>query len=274
MLLLAENDTGKTLIGLDPLFGLDASEREGTRSVGPFIATWFVIFMIPFFLWVREPRQANRTGGVSDAMRDLKQSLRGALKRRSLLNFLVSSMFYRDALNGMYTFGGIFALGVLNWSIIDTGIFGILAILSGAVAAWFGGFADDRFGPKPVIRVAILALTAVAICVVFVSRDAVFGIAVEPSSRLPDITFYIFGAIIGAAGGVIQAASRSMMVRQAQGDRMAEAFGLYALSGKATSFIAPLSVGVVTGMTGSQQLGVTPLIVLFQIGRASCRERV
>jgi UMF1 family MFS transporter len=57
-----------------------------------------------------------------------------------------------------------------------------------------------------------------------------------------------------------------MMVRQARADRMTEGFGLYALAGKATSFIAPLSIGVVTQLTGSQQMGVTPLIVLFAIG--------
>ncbi|MEO0772876.1 MAG: MFS transporter [Pseudomonadota bacterium] len=268
LLLFAENAaTGKTLLGIDPILGLDASAREGTRFVGPFTAIWYVVFILPFFLWVRDPKPASPPpGALRKALRGLGQTIRRLPQTPSLFAYLGSSMFYRDALNGMYFFGGIYAAGVLNWSIIDTGIFGILAILSGAVAAWLGGYADDRFGPKRVIGVSILALTAVAISVVFVSRDAVFGIAVDPSSRLPDIAFYIFGAIIGAAGGVIQAASRSMMVRQAREGRMAEAFGLYALSGKATSFIAPLSVGVVTGLTGSQQMGVTPLIVLFLIG--------
>jgi UMF1 family MFS transporter len=57
-----------------------------------------------------------------------------------------------------------------------------------------------------------------------------------------------------------------MMVRQANPERMAEAFGLYALAGKATSFIAPLSIGIATAVTQSQQLGVSPLIALFLIG--------
>jgi UMF1 family MFS transporter len=56
------------------------------------------------------------------------------------------------------------------------------------------------------------------------------------------------------------------MVRQADPNRMTEAFGLYALAGKATSFIAPLSIGIVTDITNSQQLGIIPLIVLFGIG--------
>ncbi|MGP1355977.1 MFS transporter, partial [Roseicyclus sp.] len=122
------------------------------------------------------------------------------------------------------------------------------------------------YGPKPVIVFNVLLLTLVAIGVVFVSRESVFGIAVGPGSRLPDIAFYVLGALIGAGGGSLQSASRTMMVRQAQADRMTEGFGLYALAGKATSFLAPLSIGIVTQVTGSQQLGVTPLVVLFAIG--------
>ncbi len=99
-----------------------------------------------------------------------------------------------------------------------------------------------------------------------VSRDSVFGVAVGPESAAPDIAFYILGALIGAAGGVLQSASRTMMVRQANPARMTEAFGLYALAGKATSFLAPMAIGMATYMTGSQSLGVTPLIGLFLIG--------
>ncbi len=57
-----------------------------------------------------------------------------------------------------------------------------------------------------------------------------------------------------------------MMVRQADPARMTEAFGLYALAGKATSFLAPLLIGIVTAATGSQQAGIMPLIALFLIG--------
>lgn len=155
---------------------------------------------------------------------------------------------------------------VLGWSVVDVGIFGILAIISGALFAWLGGLWDARFGPKPVIIAAILALTLAAVSTVLVSRQALYGLALPEGSPLPDIAFYVIGAVIGAAGGVIQSASRTMMVRQANPARMTEAFGLYALAGKATSFVAPLSIGLVTQITGSQQLGVTPLIGLFLIG--------
>ncbi|MGR3702578.1 MAG: MFS transporter [Paracoccaceae bacterium] len=266
--LLAESaTTGKTLIGIDPILGLDPAQREGTRAVGPLTAIWYIIFMIPFFLWVRDPKPVRAAPGAARrALAEVVTTIRALPQTPSLFAYLASSMFYRDALNGMYVFGGIYAAGVLEWSVVDTGVFGIVAIISGTIFAWIGGRADDRFGPKRVIRTCILILTFVAISIVFVSRDSVYGMPVDAASNLPDITFYILGALIGAAGGVIQAASRTMMVRQANPARMTEAFGLYALAGKATSFLAPLSIGIMTAVTQSQQLGVTPLIVLFLLG--------
>jgi UMF1 family MFS transporter len=269
LLLLAENATGKTLLGISPLFGLDAAAREGTRSVGPLTAIWYAVFMIPFFLWIKEPPRKASMGiwaAAKTALPELRKNLKGLPQQRSLFAYLGSSMFYRDALNGMYVFGGIYAAGVLEWQVIDVGIFGILASITGALFAWLGGKADSRFGPKPVITTCVLVLTLVAIGVVMVSRSSVFGIPVEATSKLPDIAFYILGALIGAAGGALQSASRTMLVRQANPDQITESFGLYALAGKATSFLAPLSIGLVTDITGSQQLGITPLIGLFLIG--------
>lgn len=268
LFLFAEDaEKGKTFIGLDPLFGLDASAREGTRFVGPLTAIWYAVFMIPFFLWVRDPKATKAPkGAVTKALQDLKGTIRSLPGRKSLFAYLMSSMFYRDALNGMYVFGGIYAAGVLGWSVVDTGIFGILAIVTGAAFAWLGGRADAAFGPKPVIAVCILVLTLVAVGIVMVSRDSVFGVYVGPDSALPDITFYVLGALIGAAGGALQSASRTMMVRQGDPERMTEGFGLYALAGKATSFIAPFLIGVTTAISGSQQIGVSPLIGLFLIG--------
>ena len=268
--LLAENsETGRTMIGIAPVFGLDPALREGTRAVGPLTAIWYALFMVPFFLWVREPRVPGAVPvlqAAREAVPQLRQTLATLPARRSLSAYLLSSMFYRDALNGMYVFGGIYAAGVLDWTVTDVGKFGLLAVLTGALFAWIGGRADARFGPKPVIAVNVVVLTLVALGVIYISRTSVFGMPVGPDSALPDIAFYAMGALIGAAGGALQSASRTMLVRQADATRMTEAFGLYALAGKATSFIAPLSIGVVTQLTGSQQAGISPLIVLFILG--------
>ena len=57
-----------------------------------------------------------------------------------------------------------------------------------------------------------------------------------------------------------------MLTKQANPQRMTEAFGLYALSGKATTFLAPWLIAITTDITNNQRLGVTPLIGLFSLG--------
>ncbi|WP_417272820.1 MFS transporter [Celeribacter halophilus] len=268
LLLFSENADGVTLLGNAPLFGLDPAMREGTRFVGPFVALWFVLSMIPFFLWVREPasKSVPMARSVKNGMRDLTKTLRSLPSRHSLFAFLGSSMFYRDALNGVFTFGGIYALGALEWSVVQIGVFGILAAFTGAVFTFAGGFADQRFGPKPVIIFCILVLISVCLVILTISRESVLFQTVEATSHLPDIAFYICGAVLGAVSGVLQSASRTMMVRQADPARVTEAFGLYALSGKATSFLAPGLIALASDVTNSQRLGITPLIALFIVG--------
>ncbi|MBA3449319.1 MAG: MFS transporter [Pseudaminobacter sp.] len=271
--------TGKTLLGLDPLFGLDAATREGDRASGPLTAMWYVIFVLPMFLWTPDvKRKPSAKGAVSRGLSELGKTLRRLPSERSYISFLVSSMFYRDALNALYTFGGIYAAGVLGWSIVQIGIFGILANLTGAIGAWLGGRADQAFGPKIVVSISIVILTICCVLVISTTRtDVLFMTVAEGSeSSVPDIIFYIAGAFIGAAGGAIQAASRTLLVDQVEKDKVTEAFGLYALSGRATSFIGPLAIAFATAFFASealglstqdaQRLGVTPIIVLFMIG--------
>ncbi|WP_298840553.1 MFS transporter [uncultured Roseobacter sp.] len=259
----ANPEAGTTLIGLAPALGLDASQSEGTRFVGPFIAGWFVLFMIPYFAWVREPKPTVKQGGFSAAMADLRASLAQVLRRPSLAAYLGSSMLYRDALNALYGFGGVYARLVLDWSLTNIAIFGIIGAITAAIATWVGGLFDEKYGPKPVIRVCIFILIVVCSVIVGMSRETFFGMALAPGSSLPDITFFVCGAAIGGAGGALYAASRSMMVRHTNPDRPTEAFGLFALSGKATAFLAPLLISVVTTATENARLGISPLIGLF-----------
>lgn len=265
--LFQAGENGRTMAGLEPLFGLDPTTGEDSRIVGPLTALWFAVFMIPFFLYIRDTPAPKRTGfRLSKGLKDLKQTLISLPRHPSLLAYLGSSMFYRDALNGMYTFGGIYALGVLNWSIIDIGVFGILAAISGAVFCWIGGRVDRRIGPMPVIVTCCVLLVLTAALIISLTPTSALGIALPEGSTLPDILFYIAGALIGAAGGALQSSSRTMMTRQANPERMTEAFGLYALSGKATTFLAPALIALTSDLTGSQRLGITPIAGLFILG--------
>ncbi|HHS94382.1 MAG TPA: MFS transporter [Rhodobacterales bacterium] len=266
LIFFMEQPGGKTLVGLDPGFGLlDAAAREGTRIVGPFTALWFAVFMIPYALWVRDT-DTTKHGSFGDAIRLLIRSLKNLTRKRSLSAYLLSSMFYRDALNGLYGFGGVYATLVLDWSIVTVGIFGIVSGMSAALFSWLGGKLDARLGPKPVIKAAIWALIAVIVVILFMSREALFGMPLPEGSTLPDIIFFACGILIGGMGGTLQAASRTLMVRHADPAAPTESFGLYGLSGRATSFMAPALIGIVTTWSGSARMGVSPLIGLLLLG--------
>lgn len=267
LLFFAEGaDSGLTLLGTPPFLGLDPEAREGTRFVGPFTAIWFVVFMIPFFLWVKEPHTDRRPLHLGRAFGSLKDLIRSLRYRKSLSAYLASALFYRDALNALYGFGGVYASGVLGWSIIQIGIFGIVGAVTAMVAAFIGGRVDRAIGPKPVIMASIVVLILVCLLMVGMTREGVWGIPLDPASSLPDQIFFACGALIGAAGGSLQAASRTMMARHTTPDRATEAFGLYALSGKVASFMAPTLIALVTTISGSQRIGIAPLVVLFLIG--------
>ncbi len=266
----AQNADGRTFLGLAPAFGLDASRYEGTRFVGPLCALWFAASMVLFFAWIKDPvRPApplSLGGAVRGARNDLRAMLARTAGRPSLVTFLVSSMFYRDALNGLYAFGGIYATGVLGWSIVEVGVFGVVGVASAGLASWAGGHFDSRLGPKPVIVLCIAVLLAVCLLVVGMGRESLYGMPLGAESRVPDRLMYLAGPLIGGAGGALQASSRSLMVRQAAATHPTEAFGLYAMTGKATAFLAPLAIAAATSATGDQRWGVSPLIVLFMAG--------
>ena len=268
MLFFFFDEGGKTFgLGLEPGFGwLDAQSREGTRAVGPLIAIWFAIFMLPFFLWVREGKTPDRLGGLRRSFADLRHTLKNMVKRPSLFAFMGAQMFYRDALNGLYAFGGVYAVLVLGWGQTQIGVFGILGVLSAAIVTQTSGKYDQKLGPLPVIYFHIYVLIIVSLCIIGMSRDSFFGLALQEGSALPDVMFYICGAAIGGSGGGIYAASRSMMVRHTNPDRPTEAFGLFALAGKATAFLAPLLIGLFTYWLNDARLGFAPVVGLFILG--------
>ena len=259
-------NTGKTFIGLNPLFGLDPEAREGTRAVGPFAAIWYAVFMVPFFLWVKEPRTTVGRFNIGAAMTSLVELIRSLRFRRSLAAYLTSSLCYRDALNALYGFGGLYASNVLGWSITQIGVFGILGGVTAMIASYFGGRLDRSLGPRFVIGWSIVVLILVCTVIVGMERDSLFGFPMDPASNRADLIFYICGGLIGAAGGPLQAASRTMLVRHTTPDRATEAFGLFALSGKVASFISPFLIAVVTQLSGSARIGISPVIALFALG--------
>ncbi len=62
--LAANPDTGRTLLGLAPVFGLDVASHQGDRITGPLTGIWFIVFVVPMFLLTPDfpPRRPVREG--------------------------------------------------------------------------------------------------------------------------------------------------------------------------------------------------------------------
>ena len=262
----------RTVLNLIPIPGLDLAPGEAARAAGPFSALWYVVFVTPFFAWCKDVRRRPRaTGALAEGLGNLKTTLAGLPSRPSLLAYLLASMFYRDAIMGIVVFGGIYGAGVLGLGMVDLVALGIVVLVSSAVGSWAGGLQDARRGPKPVIVFCIVVLSAAAAMVMTIGPNEVLFLAVGPEtarSSVAEGAYYVCSAVIGATAGALQAASRTMLVRMAERERMAEAFGLFALAGKATAFIAPLLIALVTDLTASQRAGVVPVLAMLAAGYA------
>lgn len=273
--LAADSQTGKTLLGLMPPFGLDAVAREGDRASGPLSALWFIVFVAPMFLFTPDhPRGLPLRAATRVGLGTLRETLRDLPRNRDAFGFLLANLVYTDGLVALFAFGGIYAAGIFGWTTIQIGLFGILLTITGALGAWVGGRLDDRFGPRAVIAGSLVMLIVSAFVLLSIGPDRIlFVLPVAPPapdgglfSSIGERLYLVTGAIIGMVVGPVQAASRTMLVRVAPQERLAQYFGLFALSGKVTSFLGPLMVGLVTALAASQRAGMAVLMVFFAAG--------
>jgi UMF1 family MFS transporter len=274
--LAADPVTGRTLFGFAPLFGLDPVTHQGDRITGPLTGIWFIIFVLPMFLLTPDyPAKQKLRNALRSGLIELRQTLSELPKQNSMAAFLLANMIYTDGLVSLFAFGGIYAAGTFNWQTIQIGSFGILLAIAGTFGAWLGGKLDDSLGPKRVIAGSMLILLLAIVAILLVDKDSILFIKVAPPvpggalfAGASERAYLLLGCLIGAAGGPLQAASRTLLIRMAPKDRIAQYFGLFALTGKVTSFIGPLLIGIITAVTSSQKAGMAVLVAFFVAGLA------
>jgi UMF1 family MFS transporter len=275
-LLVASPETGRTYLGFEPLIGGAPGSRTGDRATGPLSALWLLVFLLPLFVLTPDaPRSGLKLGAaVQEGLARLKGTVGEAQSQPALLRFLVANMVYQDGLVALFAFGGIYGAGVFGWGPLELGLFGIGLTVTGTLGALAGGVLDDRVGARAVILGGLAALVAVCLGILSLGREHVlFVVATAPKtagsgpfSTAPEQAYLALGLVIGAVAGPIQAASRSFLGRLVPPSEAGRYFGLLALSGKVTSFLAPLAVALATSATGRQEAGLAVLVAFFALG--------
>lgn len=269
--------TGKTILGFFPLFGLDATTGEDARITGPIAAFWYLLFILPMFLFTPDAPKAMQLGpAVRKGTTELKSSLRDLLKRKYLTRFFIARMLYQDGINGVLVLGGVFAAGMFGWMTMEIGIFGMLLNTVAIAGCLIAGRIDQNLGSRRTILIGLgLFLIGTIGIVSTTTQSTLFGLiqlSHEDSGGLfatgAEKAYLAFGLFIGAAFGPVQASSRAFLARNITVEDSGKYFGLYALTGRATSFMATLSFSIVTYVSGSAHLGMASLIVFLGLGCA------
>jgi MFS transporter, UMF1 family len=275
LLLAANSATGKTLLGIVPLFGLDAAQGEDARVTGPIAASWYFLFILPMLFFTPDAKQGVALrSAIANSISQLGLTLKEVKNNSFIVQFLVARMLYQDGVNGLLALGGTFAAAMFGWQTLEMGIYGILLLVVAIVGCGLAAYVDRWLGSKKLILLSLSCLIIAAIGIVATGQGyTLFGFIKLPTEDAGGLfatsaeKIYIgFGLLIGIAFGPVQASSRSYLARSVSAEESGRYFGLYALSGRVTAFLAPMTVASVTLYSGSAALGMAMLVIFLLVG--------
>ena len=237
-----------------PWFGLNIDTGEHIRATNILVAAWFFIFTLPAILYLKEKKveSANRIGiVVLNSIQELKKTFQEIKIYKNTVRFLISRLIYNDGLVTIFAFGAIYASGTFGFTFNEIMIFGIVLNIAAGSGAFLMGYIDDVIGGKLTIQISLIGLMIAVLLAVFANSK---------------LLFWVSGIIVGLFAGPNQSASRSLMGRLTPPDKINEFYGFFAFSGKLTSFLGPMLLGIFTKYFSSQRYGVAVVFIFFFVG--------
>ncbi len=264
----------------EPLFGLQRALHEPERVVALLSAGIFGLGALPFFLFTPD---APATGvpvltALKSGAADLLAMVRTVGRYRNAAIFLGARMFFVDGMTAILIYAGVYAVGVMKWdprAMLFYGIIlSVLAVLGGFVGRWL----DDGVGPKRAVQIEIGMSLLGIIAFLGMSPDHILYFWTWDSSAHPPlwngpffrtVPEWIF-LLIGLSNAVFitahYASSRTLLTRLTPASQTGAFFGVYALSGTATSWLGPFLVNQGTRIFKTQQGGFATVIILLFLG--------
>ncbi len=265
----------------DSLFGLNTSEYEHIRIVGPLCAIWYAFFIIPLFLFTPDlkKKQISTYDSIKVGLTNFINTFREVRKYKNIFTFLITRMFYQDALNALFVVGGVYASMVVGMTLTQVLILGIILNILSGPSSIYGGYLNDLIGSKNVINLSLWGLLVSGILGLSIDKDTIFYFfsVSEYSAGVENFTLGIFNSIsqityicvvigISIFYGPAQTASRALMLKLAPHDKMTEFFGLYAFAGKSTAWLVPGLMSLILAFTGSLQYAMISIVLFNLIG--------
>ena len=185
-----------------------------------------------------------------DTFARLKDTLMKAKEQKKVFLFLFAFFFYID---GVYTIIDMATAYGTSLGLNTTGL--LLALLLTQIVAFPAS-----------LTFAVLSKTKDTASLIKVAIIAYFLIALFAVQLDKQWEFWILAVAVGCFQGGIQALSRSYFAKIIPENASGEYFGLFDICGKGASFLGTMLIGVVTQITGKQNLGVAALSIMFVIG--------
>ena len=211
--------------------------------------------------------------------RDLAQMVRTVRQNRDAAVFLGARMFFYDGMNGVLFFFGVLAAGVMGWGPLDLLVTGIILSVVAVAGGMIGRLLDEWTGPRNALRIEIAMTIIGLVAILGMAPDRIlyfwhFDPAMHPPlwdgpvyRTWPALIYLLIGFNNAIFITAQYASSRTALTRLAPPDQTGAFFGVYALSGVATAWLAPALVNLGTRITQSQQAGFASIILLLVIGQ-------
>ena len=226
-------------------------------------AAWWLAMTLPLLKTYRQLHYVEvEKHAIRQSFSRIGHTLRHLHEDKQVFWFLLAFFCYID---GVYTIIDMATAYGTALGLDTTGL--LLALLVTQIVAFPSALIFGRLSAKypstTLIPVCIAAYAGIALFAFFLTRQW---------------QFWVLAFVVGMFQGGVQALSRSHFAKIIPPEKSGEYFGLFDICGKGASFLGTMIVSVGSQLTGSANVGVGSLIVLFLVGfvlfRVSCKEGV
>jgi len=228
-------------------------QNDLIRLTYPVSALFFLIFSLPFFLFIKDSRRKieKPESYFAIGIKRVWTTLTHLRHYKNLALFLLAYFFYIEGVNTVIFFSGNYAQTTLGFSTSELLVFFLTVQTTAIVGSVVLGIVADSIGQKKTIVISLFMwLITVVLAYLVVDKTM----------------FYAVGLIAGAAMGSSQSTSRSLMTKLTPPEKKTEFFGFYSFFGKSSAIIGPLVFGMVSFISGSQRLAIISLAFFFIVG--------